>query len=225
MFFDGFFDQFPACFKVLFFFGAQGVFDLAFGFGCGDEAEPLLLGYLVFGGQDFHLVAVLKDMAGGHQFLVYFGSDAFVAQVGMDFVGYIDDSGAFGEFDGFSLRGEHHDFRSEEVEFEFIEEFKCIVFRILEVISYPFYPAVQFVFGSRGVFVPVVGGEAIFRDLVHPFGADLHFYPFALGAHDGHVERFVSVGAWHGDPVADPVRLGGVYVCHQRKHLKALSFF
>lgn len=70
-----------------------------------------------------------------------------------------------------------------------------------------------------------VCGESPFGDLLHALRADLHFDPHAVGSHDRCVQRLVSVGLGHRDPVAQPVGLGGVDVGDRRVDLPALGLF
>ena len=55
---------------------------------------------------------------------------------------------------------------------------------------------------SAGLVLPV-GGDALFGDAVHLFGANLHLELMAAGAHDRGVQRLVAVGAGAGDEVFD----------------------
>ena len=86
-----------------------------------------------------------------------------------------------------ALRREDEHFLCEEVELEGTQELHRIFLGVRQDLLDLTKPFVQFALvGLAGLVFPV-GGITAFGYLVHAVGTDLHLYPFAVSAHDGHV--------------------------------------
>ena len=70
-----------------------------------------------------------------------------------------------------------------------------------------------------------MGSQAAFGDLVHAAGADLHFHPFVLRAHDGDVQALVTVCLRDGDPVLHALRVRLVHIGDDGINLPAFRTF
>ena len=65
---------------------------------------------------------------------------------------------------------------------------------------------------------------SVFCNLVHAVGTDLHFDPFAVRSHDGHMQGLVSVRLRRRDPVAYPFRVRTIELRDGRIDHPALVF-
>ena len=67
-----------------------------------------------------------------------------------------------------------------------------------------------------------MGSQTTLGDLIHPFRADLHFHPLALGAEDGDVQALVAVGFGNRQPVAHTLGVGLIHIRDDAEHLPAV---
>ena len=70
-----------------------------------------------------------------------------------------------------------------------------------------------------------MSGESPFGDLLHALRADLHLYPYSVGTHNSRVQRFVTVGLGHRNPVAQAIRFRRIDVGDSREYLPAQCLF
>ena len=66
--------------------------------------------------------------------------------------------------------------------------------------------------------------ESVFGDVIHAFGAYLHFHPLLFGTEHGDVEAFVAVAFGHREPVAHAFWIALIHVGDDAEHLPALGF-
>ncbi len=183
--------------------------DAGAGFAGDDEAFPGGGGGAAAGGEDFDLIAILQGVAQGHQAAIDARPDASIADLGMDGVGEIDRGGAARQLDQLAFGG--------EAENLILVEFKLGVFEeliggggVFENFQEVLHPAELFEVGVGGfgaffgaLFVEPMGGDAVFGDVVHFGGADLHFDFLVAWLAEGHagMQRAVEIGFGGGDIV------------------------
>lgn len=198
--------------------------DAVAGFGGDGEGEPVGFGGLVGGGDDGYLVAVFEEVAEGFVFVVHDAADTFVADVGVDGVGEVEEGGACLEGDEVAFGGEDVDLLVLEVDFHVVEEVDGVVFAAFEDFAEFVEPVLDDGVGGAAFVFPV-GGESFFGNLVHAFGAYLDLDPAVAGTEDGGLEGFVAVGFGDGYPVAEALGVGGVAVGHDGVDAPAVGFF
>ena len=98
----------------------------------------------------------------------------------------------------------------EQVELERTEKLHRIFVGVLQDIFYLPYPLVQFAVVRLAGLVFPVRGVTPFGYLVHAVGTNLHFYPFAVLTHHGHVQRLITVRFRHRDPISYALRVGTI---------------
>ena len=163
-------------------------------------------------GDDLDLVAVLQL---GHQRpldAVDARPRAVVADIGMHRIGKVDADRLARQGDQAALGREAIDLVGEQLELGVLEEFFRIgaVGERLHRIAQPgIGPALVLEARKLGaVLVERVRGDAIFRDLVHRAGADLHFDALAARADHGRVDRAVVIGLGRRNIVLEALRHG-----------------
>ncbi len=158
--------------------------------------------------------------------MVDLGTDGAVADLGVDFVSEIERRGAERHLARLALGREDDDLGGIERQLEVFEKIQRIFRRAVQRVAYLLEPLVEFilVLRNRGLLVFPVCGETPLGDLLHAPGADLHLDPHAVGSHDRGVQRLVTVGLGHRNPVAQPVGLRGVDIGNRGVDLPALRF-
>ena len=223
---------FPALEGLLPFLFVEGMSD--FGPGtCGHHIlQPIFLGGLLAGRDDFHLVAAAQSFAQGHQLVVHLRPNALQPHLGMDAEGEVERGGPNRQGDQFPFGREDIDLLGEEVELEFLDEVQGVGLAPLEDFADLAQPRIDVVpsFGGHGLrpllgaqrgirffratlrFVAPVGSQPALGHVVHAPAADLDFHPLACWGHHGGVEGLVAIGLGQADPVAQTVRVGLVEV-------------
>src|SRR5579862_3832102 len=146
----------------------------------------------------------MKLVAQRNHASVHLGADASVADFGVDGVGEIDGRGIARQNDDFTLRRKGIDLFGIEIDLECGEELVGIADVALPFDHLPQPGQALFILRGDGtVFVFPVGGDALFRHLVHFFGANLDLERRAVfGDHRG-MQRLVEVGPRHGNKILD----------------------
>ena len=62
------------------------------------------------------------------------------------------------------------------------------------------------------------------RNLIHSLRANLYLYPLTFWTHHGDVQRLVTIGLGHTQPVPHALRIGSVHVRHDAEHLPTFLF-
>ena len=168
-----------------------------------------MLGLLVGGGHDLHLVATLQLLAQRDDLVVDAGSDAAVAYLGVDMVGEVEHGGSLGELVEVALGGEHEDFVFIEVHLELVHSLHAVAH--LEHGADVRQPVVESRLALHTLVAPV-GSHTAFRNLVHALGAYLYLNPFLFGTQHGDVQALVAVRLGHTEPVAQSL---GVRLVHR----------
>ena len=179
-----------ACFDFL-----QCLADLGACLRCGDNTQPVLLWRLRVRRHDFHLVATVQLLAELDILTIYFGANTLASQLGMDAKSKIKHSRSFRKLEQVALRCKDEDFILIEFEFELIHHFE-VASGIFKRFTDGGKPFVKAAFAFHALISPV-GSKSSFGNVVHTFGADLHFHPFAFRPHHRGVERFIAIALRH----------------------------
>ena len=189
-----------------------------------DEAVPLRRRRAAAGGHDLDLVAVFQVVAQRHQPAVDLGADAGVADLAVHRVGEIDRRRAARQLDQLPLRREAEHLVGVEFQLGVFQELVRRG-RILQDFQQVLHPAEALHVGAVDLLVrrlvDPVRGDAVFRDVVHLGGADLHLDLLVarLAQRDAGVQRLVAVGFRGGDVVLEPAgdhRIGRVHRAQRR---------
>ena len=141
----------------------------------------------------------------------------------MDAEGKVENGCAFGQLEQIAFRCEDKDFIFIEFELELIHHFE-VASGMFEGFADGGEPFVESAFALHALVSPM-GCKATFGNVVHAFGADLHFHPFAFRSHHGGMERFIAIAFRHTQPVAEPFRIGHIHIRHDGIHLPAFLLF
>ncbi len=121
----------------------------------------------------------------------------------MDGIGKVDGGGACGKRDNPALGGVDKDLIVEHIDFQGLD--KLLGVRILLAFQKPSDPfEVLFTAVAGALLIFPMGGDTVFRSLVHLPGADLHLKGDALRADDGGVQGLVHIGLGGGNVVLEP---------------------
>src|SRR5579859_591102 len=151
------------------------------------QAKPVAAGLVAGLGEDFDDISRVQLVAQGDHASVDLGPDAGVSNLGMNAVGEVDGRSIARKDDNFSFGREGVDLFGIEIDLQRGEKFVGIadIALPLDHLAEP-GEALLVLRGHGAVFVFPVGGDALFRHLVHLFGADLDFEGRAvLGDHGG----------------------------------------
>src|SRR5574344_2926621 len=134
-------------------------------------------------------------------------------------IGEVENRGSLGKLEEVALGSEHEDLILVEVHLKLVHHLKVVA--ILEYSPDVVEPLVESSLAFHTLISPV-GSHAALGQLVHPFGADLHLYPFLLRSEHGDVQTLISVGLWHREPVAQSFRVRLIHVGDDGIDLPAL---
>src|SRR5690606_14614562 len=130
-----------------------------------DKAQPILLGRLFVGSNDFDLVSILQGMTEWNQFVVYLGSDTGGTNVGVYLEGKVQCCSSVGQLNKCTFGCEDEYFIGKEVHLEVIQKIQGILLGIAENITYLLYPLIQSIV-RIGFFVFPVCGKPLFGNFI-----------------------------------------------------------
>ena len=170
------------------------------------DGQPVPAGALGgLGGQHLHNVAVAQLGVDVGDSVVDFRADHGVAHAGVDGIGKVNGGGAGGQGDDSALGGVDEHLVVEHIDLHVLHEFLGV--GILLSFQKPANPfKVLLRAGAGALLVLPVGGNAVFRCLVHLPGTDLHLEGDALRADDGGVQGLIHIGLGGRDVVLKPSR-------------------
>ena len=189
--------------------------------------QPVYGRLALFGGDNFHALAVLQRGGERHDLAVHLGAAAAVAQAAVQGVGEVDGGGAHGQGEHFAVRGEHINGVVEELGLECGGEvgFAALghVFAPIQKLAQPGNFLLVCGIAFAAFFITPVRGHAEFVELVHFFGADLHLDAFVFRADNHGVQAFVAVAFGVGDVVVEFAGDGLPQAVHDAQHGVALG--
>ena len=192
----------------------------------GNKLQPFVAGSLVFGGENFHLVAAFEHMAHGYQLMVDFGADATVAQLAVHLEGKIQGGGSLSQGFDLSLGGKYEDFGRKQVHLDGVQHIEGVGLGAFQNLLDGEYPMVELVvFFDFAQFVFPVGGKTPFGNAVHSGTADLDFDPIAGEAHHRGVQSLITIGFGVVYPVAQTVGVRLVNIGDGGINIPALFLF
>ena len=173
-------------------------------------------------GHDLHHVAVAQVVVELDNAAVDLGAGHVVAHGGVNGIGKVDGRGPGGQVDHIAVGREHEHLVGEHVHLQRVDEVLGVgVLLILQQAAHPLVAAL--VAGALPVLLVLpVGGHAVFGDLVHLLGADLHLEGDAALAHHRGVQALVHVGLGGADIVLEAAQNGLVQVVDQAQHVVAV---
>ena len=187
------------------------------------DLEPVATGAVrILGGQDLDDVAVFELIVERSDAAVDLCARHAVADGGVDGVGEVDGRCTGGEVCHVAARGEDKDLVGKHIDLERVDEFLRVgVLLVFEKAAYPFVVGLACVAGDALLRLPV-RGNAVFGDLVHLLGADLHLEGDTVRADDRGVERLVHVGLGRADIVLEAAEDRAVQVVNDAEHVVAV---
>ena len=171
-----------------------------------DDAQPAARRRGAFLREDLNAVAHLQLVRQRHDLAVGLGTNAVVADLGVNGVGEVDRSGTRTQALDLALRGEHEHLVGIKVDLQVFQELARILGFILPVnhLSKPRQLLIEL--GVLALLAAVFLIQPVSRDtelafLVHFLGADLNLKRLAGRADDRGVQALVHVELRHGDVV------------------------
>ena len=151
------------------------------------------------------------------------GTDHAVAHGGVNGIGEVDGGGSGGQILHVAVGGEHKHLVGEHIHLQGVDEFLRVgALLIFQQAAHPLVLALGA--GALPVLLVLpVGGYAVFGNLMHLFGADLHLEGNAVVAHDGGVKALVAVGLGGADIVLEASQNGLVEVVDHAQHVVAVA--
>ena len=198
--------------------------DLGAGLGGLGDFHPVPAGaFGVFGGKNLHNIAVFQHMIQRDDAVIDLGTDHAVAHGGVNGIGEVDGGGSGGQILYVAVGGEHKHLVGEHIHLQGVDEFLRVgALLIFQQAAHPLVLALGA--GALPVLLILpVGGYAVFGNLMHLFGADLHLEGNAVVAHDGGVKALVAVGLGGADIVLEPAQNGLVQVVDHAQHVVAVA--
>ena len=177
--------------------------DLLLGPGRHDELEPVPPRRAVGVGEYLDHIPVFEPRIQRNDPPVHLCAHAMLAHFGVDSVGKIDGSGAFGEAFDLALGGENENFVLKQIEAHRINEVFRIGFllKALHDAPEPFEFIEIALFLLVILFVAPVGGDPLLGHPVHLPGANLEFHALAPLSHHRRMQGLVEVRLGEGDIV------------------------
>ena len=197
--------------------------DLAAGVAGAGDLDPVAAGAVgVLAGHHLHHVAVLQPVVQRHNAAVDLGGHHVVAHGGVDVIGKVDGRGAGRQVDHVALGGKHEHLVGEHVHLQGVDKVLGVgALLILQQAAHPLIAALVAAALSVLLVFPV-GGDAVFRHLVHLLGADLHLEGDAALAHHRGVQALVQIGLGGADIVLEPAQNGLVQVVDNAQNVIAV---
>ncbi len=190
-------------------------FQLCLGARGGNNIDPAWLRQLRLRGENFHLIATFQLVIKRHKFMVNFGANAVQSNIGVKGESKIERGRFGGHFANIALRGEHINFASIEVQAKSVHKLHSVgVVGCVEHIFQRLEPRIEVGQLVGASFVFPVRRQAVFGNLVHALGTNLHLHPVAFVAHQRNMQCLVTVGFWCAEPVARAV---GVFLVERRE--------
>ena len=197
--------------------------DFAAGVAGAGDLDPVAAGAVsALAGGDLHHVAVLQPVVQRHDAAVHLGRHHVVAHGGMDVIGKVDGRGAGRQVDHVAVGGEHKHLVGEHVYLQRMDEVLRVgALLILQQAAHPLVAALVAAALSVLLVLPV-GGDAVFRHLVHLLGANLYLKGDAALAHHRGVQALVQIGLGGADIVLEPAQNGLEQVVNDAQHVIAV---
>ena len=197
--------------------------DLAARFAGLGDLEPVAAGAVrILGGQDLDDVAVFELIVERSDAAVDLCARHAVADGGVDGVGEVDGRCTGREVCHVAARGEDKDLVGKHIDLERVDEFFRVgVLLVFEKAAHPFVVVLTGIAGDALLILPV-RGNAVFGDLVHLLGADLHLEGDTVRADDRGVERLVHVRLGCADIVLEAAEDRAVQVVNDAEHVVAV---
>src|SRR6185436_4126912 len=170
--------------------------------------QPVLARQVTRLGQDLNDIPIAQRVPQRHDSTVYLRAYASLPDIGVDRIGEVDGCGVAWQYDHFSARSEGVHLLRVQVHFQRGHELAGILDILLPLDQVP-QPGNALIVVRRPLFpffVIPVRGDALFRNAMHLFGADLHLEMPAFRAHNGCVQRLIQIGAGNSDEILDPAR-------------------
>jgi len=157
-----------------------------------------------------------------HDAAVHLGRHHVVAHGGVDVIGKVDGRGAGRQVDHVAVGGEHKHLVGEHVYLQGVDEVLRVgALLILQQAAHPLIAALVAAALSVLLVLPV-GGDAVFRHLVHLLGANLYLKGDAALAHHRGVQALVQIGLGGADIVLEPAQNGLEQVVNDAQHVIAV---
>ena len=117
--------------------------------------------------------------------MVYFLTDTFITDIGMQCIGKVKRGCPLGKRFYIPFRGKHEYFRGKEVQLDRIQEVEGIRVRTFQQFSNCLMPFIELgLFLYAVFFIFPVCGKSFLSNIVHTPAANLYFHPLPIGPHD-----------------------------------------
>ena len=172
------------------------------------HVQPLAARRLIRAGEDAHDVAIFQRRAQWNQFAVHARADAAMSDVGMNAIREVERRRAARKCEHVALRRERVHLVGIEIDLQRVEKDVRIFDLVLPLheLTQPKKTLVVRMRADASFLVLPVRGDALLRDEVHLFRADLHFERLSFLRDDRRMQRLIEVRLRHGDVVLDSSR-------------------
>ena len=189
------------------------------------DLHPVPAGALgILGGQNLHNIAVFQHMVQRDDAVIHLGADHAVSHGGVDGIGKVNGRGPGGQILHIAVGREHEHLIGKHIHLQGVDKFLGVgALLIFQQAAHPL------VFSLRAGALPVllvlpVGGHAVFGDLVHLPGANLHLKGNTVRPHHSGVEGLVAVGLGSADIIFEAPQNGLIEVMDDAQHIVAVPY-
>ena len=198
--------------------------DLTAGLAGAGDLHPVPAGAVGgLGGDDLHNISVFQLGIKLGDMSVDLGGNHVVAHGGVDAVRKVDGGGAGRQVDDIPLRGEDKHLIGKHIHLQRVDELLRVgAVLVLQQAAHPLI--ILLVAGALAVLLILpMGGNAVFGDLVHLPGADLHLEGNTVIPYHGGVEGLVHIGLGSADIVLEPSQHRLIQIVDDPQHMVALG--
>ncbi len=172
---------------------------------CHHECQPIGLGALRLDGGHLHQIAAVQHLPYGHVLMVYTPAHAHISEIGVYFVGEVEQGGPTRQLTQISGWREYYDLGITGRRLCIEVDYVAIRFERLQSLAQTLQPLLAAALTALYPLVTPVGRPSSLGYVVHTPGAYLHLHPLAVDGHHRGVQRLVTVRFGYRDPIAHTV--------------------
>ena len=141
----------------------------------------------------------------------------------MDTESEIEYSSSLGQLKQIAFRSKHKYFIFIKLQLELIHDFQ-VTTSMFQGLADGRQPFIQTTF-TLYTFVTPMGRKTTFGNIIHTFGTNLYFHPFAFRSHNGRVKRFIAITLRNTEPIPQTLRIRHIHIRYNGVDLPTFLLF